>query len=177
MGAEETKYALEVPGLGSLILTHNWDGEVPGLKDWPADERPNSAIVFWSFRLMVGLGLAMLGLAVLGLALRPRQRLYRSRWFQGLMLAMAPAGLVAILAGWVTTEVGRQPYVVYGLMRTAEARSPIATPGVAGSLAAFALVYFAVFGFGIYYVLRLIAGGPAPAQTEPGTTPLGAQHP
>ncbi len=177
MAAEETKYAVEIPRLGSLILTHDWNGEVPGLKDWPAEERPDSTIIFWSFRLMVGLGVAMLAMALCGLGLRAIHRLYEGRWFQKVMVTMAPAGLIAILSGWVTTEVGRQPYVVYGLMRTAEARSPIATPGVAGSLAAFAIVYFAVFGFGIYYVLRLIAGGPQPAQAETGGVPLGAQHP
>jgi cytochrome d ubiquinol oxidase subunit I len=177
MAAEETRYAVEIPHLGSLILTHDWNGEVPGLKDWPVDERPDAAIIFWSFRLMVGLGLAMLAMAVGGLGLRAVRRLYTARWFQAVMLAMAPAGLIAILAGWVTTEVGRQPYVVYGLMRTAEARSPIATPGVAGSLAAFAVVYFVVFGFGIYYVLRLIAAGPQPAQADIDGAPLGAQHP
>ncbi len=152
----ETRYPLSIPRLGSLILTHDWDGEVPGLLDWAPEDRPNSTIVFWSFRVMVGLGVAMIGLGLASLILRWRGRLYDARWFLWLAIIMGPSGLVAVLAGWVTTEVGRQPWVVYGMMRTAEGVSPVAAPAVASSLALFAVVYFVVFGAGVYYLLRLM---------------------
>ncbi|WP_217619219.1 cytochrome ubiquinol oxidase subunit I, partial [Achromobacter sp. GbtcB20] len=124
MEAEQTRYAVGIPRLGSIILTHSWDGQFPGLKDFPKDERPNSLIVFWSFRLMVGLGLLMIALGVWSLLLRRGGQLFTKRLFLRAALWMGPAGLVAILAGWVTTEVGRQPWVVYGVLRTADAVSP-----------------------------------------------------
>jgi cytochrome d ubiquinol oxidase subunit I len=170
MAAEETRYAVEIPALGSLILTHDPNGVVPGLKDWPADERPKAALVFWTFRLMVGLGLLMIGAGVLGLYLRWRGRLATAGGFHRIAIAMGPSGFLAILAGWVTTEVGRQPWLVYGLMRTVDGRSPIAAPAVATSLAAFVLVYIAVFGIGVWYMLRMMAMPPtAPRETAEGS--------
>ena len=169
MAAEKTRWEIAVPKLGSLILTHAWDGEVRGLKSWPAEDRPNSAVVFWSFRVMVGLGLLMALVGAIGLYLRWRRRLYDTPWFHRFACLMGPAGFVAIIAGWVTTEVGRQPYLVYGLMRTAEGRSPIDAPAVAGSLGAFIVVYCLLFGAGIYYLFRLMAHAPAP--DEPGLEP------
>ncbi|MCW5746169.1 MAG: cytochrome ubiquinol oxidase subunit I, partial [Alphaproteobacteria bacterium] len=144
MTAETTRYALEVPRLGSLILTHDWDGEIKGLKAWPPSDRPNALILFWSFRVMVGIGLLMVGLGLWSLWQRWRGELYAARWLHRAAIAMGPSGFVAVLAGWLTTEVGRQPYVVYGLLRTADAASPIAAPAVATSLAAFGIVYIAV---------------------------------
>jgi cytochrome d ubiquinol oxidase subunit I len=158
--AETTRYAVEVPKLGSYILTHDWDGEVKGLKAWPAAERPSSPILFWSFRIMVGVGVLMVLLGLWSLALRLRGRLYDSSMLLRLAVLMGPSGFVAVLAGWITTEVGRQPYTVYGLLRTAQSVSPIALPGVASSLFAFIVVYFAVFGAGILYILRLMAHPP-----------------
>jgi cytochrome bd-type quinol oxidase subunit 1 len=142
-----TRYALEVPRLGSFILTHHWDGEVQGLKAFPRDARPPSAIIFWSFRLMVGLGFLMLGLGGWAGWRGWRGRLYGDRRLFRAVVAMGPMGFVAVLAGWVTTEVGRQPWTVYGLLRTAESASPIQAPAVAASLAAFILV-------GIVHVIR-----------------------
>jgi cytochrome d ubiquinol oxidase subunit I len=174
MQAETTRYAVEIPRLGSLILTHTLDGQIRGLKDFPRADRPNSLVLFWTFRLMVGLGLAMIGLATFALWARWRDRLYSSRALLRAALLMGPAGLVAILAGWLTTEIGRQPWIVYGLMRTADAVSPHGTTAVALTLAMFVLVYFAVFGAGTVYALRIIAKGPvlhegdAPAQGGPG---------
>jgi cytochrome bd-type quinol oxidase subunit 1 len=130
MQQERTKYALSIPHLGSLILTHTWTGQIRGLKEFPPEDRPDSTIVFWSFRVMVGMGLLMLLLGVLGLVLRSYNRLYDTRWFQRFALAMAPSGLIALLAGWITTEVGRQPWVVYGVLRTADAISPISSQQV-----------------------------------------------
>ncbi|HJQ57820.1 MAG TPA: cytochrome ubiquinol oxidase subunit I [Vineibacter sp.] len=165
MAAETTRFAVEIPRLGSYVLTHDWDGEVKGLKEWPRADRPNATIVFWSFRVMVGIGLLMALLGVWSLLRRWRGALYAAPWLQRFAVAMGPAGFVAVIAGWITTEVGRQPYTVYGLMRTSESVSPIAAPAVATSLAAFAVVYFAVFGAGVFYLLRLM--GKAPVMGEP----------
>src|SRR6202158_3257701 len=160
MQEERTKYVLSVPHLGSGILTHTWSGEIRGLKEFAPEDRPDSTIVFWSFRIMVGMGLLMLLLGVLGLVLRLRNKLYDTRWFQRFALAMAPSGLIALLAGWITTEVGRQPWVVYGVLRTADATSPLSSQQVGTSLLIFIIVYFLVFGTGIYYMLKLMAKGP-----------------
>jgi cytochrome d ubiquinol oxidase subunit I len=160
MREERTKYALSVPHLGSLILTHTWSAEIRGLKEFAPEDRPDSTIVFWSFRIMVGMGLLMLLLGVLGLVLRLRNKLYDTRWFQRFALAMGPSGLIALLAGWITTEAGRQPWVVYGVLRTADAASPLPSQQVGTSLLIFIIVYFLVFGTGIYYMLKLMAKGP-----------------
>lgn len=160
MDAETTRYAVGIPKLGSLILTHRLDGQFPGLKEFPRADRPNSLVLFWTFRLMVGLGVAMIALAVFALFARWRKRLYSSRLVLRFALLMGPAGLVAILAGWLTTEIGRQPWIVYGLMRTADAASPHRTLPVALTLAMFVVVYFTVFGAGTVYALRIIAKGP-----------------
>ncbi len=162
MEEERTKYGLEIPALGSLILTHSLDKQVPALKDFPKDERPNSLIVFWSFRVMVGLGLLMILMGVVSLWLRHRHRLYHSRAFHWFALSMGPAGLVAILAGWITTEVGRQPWVVYGYLRTIDAVSLHSTLQMSISLLAFFVVYCSVFGVGYVYLVRLIKKGPQP---------------
>src|SRR5262249_646527 len=148
-------------------------GEVRGLKSWPRDQRPNVAIVFFAFRLMVLIGFAMLGLATLSLLLRWTGRLYESDWFLRILVAAAPLGLIAILAGWTPPEAGRQPWVVYGLVRTADAVTPNLTGGaVAFSLAMFALSYAVIFGAGLYYMARLIAIGP-----EGADEPLDPKHP
>ncbi len=160
MREERTKYALSVPHLGSLILSHSWSGEIRGLKEFAPEDRPDSTIVFWSFRIMVGMGLLMLLLGVLGLVLRLRNKLYDTRWFQRFALMMGPSGLIALLAGWITTEVGRQPWVVYGVLRTADAASPLSSQQVGTSLLIIIIVYFLVFGSGVYYMLKLMAKGP-----------------
>lgn len=161
MEAEETRYALEVPKLGSLILTHSLDGEVKGLKEWLPADRPNAEIVFWTFRAMVGLGVLMVAIGIASLVLRWRGSLYATPWLHWWALAMGPSGIIAVLAGWITTEVGRQPFTVYGMLRTAESASPIGAPGVGASLAAFVAVYFVVFGAGALYMLRMMAKPPA----------------
>ncbi len=167
MEEERTKYAVEIPKLGSLILTHEWDGEIKGLKEWAPEDRPNAGIVFWSFRIMVAIGLLMVAMGVVGLVLRYRGSLYESIFLHRWAVAMGPSGIVAVLAGWVTTEVGRQPYTVYGLLRTSESASPLGAPGVAGSLAAFVVVYLLVFGAGTVYVLRQMAQPPKPIEEPP----------
>jgi len=174
MEAETVRHAVEIPKLGSLILTHDAEGEVAGLKQWPPDQRPNAEILFWTFRVMVGLGFLMLALGAGGLYLRWRGRLYRSRWLHRAALAMGPSGFVALLSGWITTEVGRQPWTVYGLLRTADAVSPVAAPGVGASLVAFVCVYLLVFGAGTYYLLRMMAKPPERAADERESGPLHA---
>lgn len=160
MEAETTRFAVDVPHLGSVILTHTWAGQFPGLKAFPKQDRPNSLIVFWSFRIMVGLGLLMIALGVWSLLLRRGGRLFVTRPFLHAARWMGPAGLAAILAGWVTTEVGRQPWVVYGVLRTADAASPHAAGAVALTLGLFVIAYLFVFGAGTAYVLRLMRKGP-----------------
>ena len=166
MEQERTRYAVEVPKLGSLILTHDWNGTVRGLKEWPREDRPNATIVFWSFRVMVGAGLAMLAVGAWSLALRARKRLYDQPWLLRASVALSPIGIVAVIAGWITTEVGRQPYTVYGLLRTTDSASSIDAAAVGASLAAFAIVYFAVFGAGAFYMLRLMRKAPEPVEPE-----------
>ncbi|MGI4856660.1 MAG: cytochrome ubiquinol oxidase subunit I [Janthinobacterium lividum] len=165
MDAEITKYRISVPHLGSLILTHEWNGEIRGLKSFPKADRPNSTLIFWTFRVMAGLGMLMILMSFVGLALRKGGKLYESRWFQRWVLFMGPAGFVALIAGWITTEAGRQPWVVYGVMRTVDAASPNSAQAVGISLMIFMIVYFLVFGTGIYYILKLIRTGPAFPET------------
>jgi cytochrome d ubiquinol oxidase subunit I len=160
MAAEKTRYAVEIPYLGSLILTHDWKGHIPGLKEFAPEDRPNSTIVFWTFRIMVGLGLLMLLLGASSLWLRLRGRLFASRWFLRFAVLMGPSGLIAILAGWLTTEIGRQPWVVYGVMRTKDAVSNHSALALSTTLILVITVYLAVFGTGISYVLKLVAQGP-----------------
>ncbi len=163
------RYAIEIPQLGSLVLKHDLHAPMNGLDTVPRSDWPFVPVVFWSFRVMVGLGFAMLGLGAYSLLARTRGALYRWRPLHVLAVAMGPAGLVAVLAGWTTTEAGRQPYTVYGLLRTAQSASPLASPAVGSSLAVFVLVYLSIFGFGVVYALRLIARQPSPA--EPGMQP------
>jgi cytochrome d ubiquinol oxidase subunit I len=162
---------LSVPHLGSLILKHDPDAALSGLTDFPRDSWPPVPIVFWSFRIMVALAIAMLALGLWSLLARARGRLYEWSALHRAAVLLAPSGFVTVIAGWVTTEVGRQPYTVYGLLRTAQSHSPLAAPAVATSLAAFALVYFSVFGAGIYCLLRLMMKPPEPRETEPPRIP------
>jgi len=163
------RYAVEVPKLSSLVLKHNLNAPLAGLDTVPRADWPYVPIVFWSFRIMVGVGLSILALGALTLLARARGKLYVWRPLMRLAVAMGPLGFVAVLAGWVTTEAGRQPYTVYGLLRTSQSASPLEAPAVAASLAAFAVVYFAVFGAGLFYILRLM--NHAPSAHEPGIAP------
>jgi cytochrome d ubiquinol oxidase subunit I len=171
MAAEETRYALEIPYLGSLILTHEWEGEIKGLSAFPPDERPYAPIVFWSFRIMVGMGLLMVAIGLYSLWLRWTNGLYEAPGFHRICAAAGPIGFIALLAGWITTEVGRQPWVVYGMMRTADAVSPVAAGSVATTLALFVLVYCVVFGTGIYYLFRLWRQPPSAVMITSATPP------
>ncbi|MEO7337087.1 MAG: cytochrome ubiquinol oxidase subunit I [Caldimonas sp.] len=169
---DRVDYALQIPKASSLILKHDLNAPLAGLDSVPARDRPPVGIVFWSFRIMVGLGFLMAGLGMLSLYARARGRLYDWTLLHRFALAMSPAGLVAVLAGWVTTEVGRQPWTIAGLLRTADSASPLAAPAVAASLAAFAIVYFAVFGTGVRYILRLMGQPPVSHESEPPHIPV-----
>ncbi|MEW6631374.1 MAG: cytochrome ubiquinol oxidase subunit I [Pseudomonadota bacterium] len=165
--AATMRYAIEIPKVSSLILKHSLDAPLAGLDTIARADWPYVPILFWSFRIMVGLGLLMVTLGFVSLYQRWRGRLYQTRWFHGFALAMGPAGFIAVLAGWITTEVGRQPFTVYGLLRTAQSVSPLAAPAVASSLIAFVLVYFAVFAAGAFYILRLMSQPPHPGEEGP----------
>jgi cytochrome bd ubiquinol oxidase subunit I len=167
--AGKVKYAIEIPKLGSLILKHDLTAPMKGLDTVPREDWPPVPIMFWSFRIMVGMGFLMFGLGLFSLWARWRGTLYRSRLLHLFALLMAPAGFVAVLAGWITTETGRQPFTVYGLLRTADSASPLAAPAVGSSLAAFAIVYFTVFTAGAIYLLRLMAQPPHPGEAGPSS--------
>jgi len=184
MQAEETKYAIEIPYLGSLILTHSLHGKIPGLKEFAPEDRPNSTIVFFTFRIMVGLGIAMLALGFWGAILRWRGTVYGNRPFLVSALCMGPAGLIAVLAGWITTEAGRQPWVVYGVLRTQDAVSNHSVLALSVSLLMFVAIYVFVFGTGIGFMLKMVGRGPdqyggrvtekAPGQSGRPARPLSA---
>jgi len=162
--AETNHYEIGIPKIGSWVLTHAFDGVVPGLKDVPRDERPPVWPVFFSFRIMVGIGFAMLGIGLWSLYLRWKGTLFSNRAFLTAAMLMTPSGFGAVLFGWFTAEIGRQPYVVYGHLRTADAVSPVAAGAVTASLLTFVVVYAFVFGFGSYYLAKLLRRGPDPVE-------------
>ena len=157
---EKNNYEIKIPHLASLILTHDLNGEVKGLKEWDKKDRPPVAPVFYAFRMMVGIGFLMLLIGTFSAVQFFRKKLFEQKFLQFFWMLMMPSGFIAILAGWFTTEIGRQPYVAYGVIRTADAISPaINGAQVAGSLLAFVIMYIFVFGSGSYYILKLIAKG------------------
>lgn len=175
--AEENHAEIAIPHLGSLFITHSWTGTFPALTDFPADERPPVAIVFWTFRVMVGLGLLMVVAALWGIWRHWRGRLFDDGVFLRLLPWMIPSGFLAVLAGWFTTEIGRQPWLVYGLFRTADGVSAISAGQVASSLGGFAVVYTVIFGAGLYYVARLLRRGIVLAETGITAAPDRLQRP
>jgi cytochrome d ubiquinol oxidase subunit I len=157
---EKNRFEIVIPKLSSLILTHDLNGEVKGLTSWARKDRPPVAIVFWSFRIMVAVGGLMILTGLMALVLYFKKALFTTRWFHLWCMVLTPAGFIAVLAGWVVTEVGRQPFIVYEVLRTAETISPVAAGPIALSLAAFVVVYGLVFTAGSYYILKLIFKGP-----------------
>jgi cytochrome d ubiquinol oxidase subunit I len=176
--AETNRYELAIPNAASLILTHDLNGLFPGLKSVSAADRPPLVPVFFGFRIMVGIGLLMIAIAYLGLWLWWRGRLFETRWFLRLNAQTWWFGFVAVISGWIVTETGRQPWVVTGILRSADATSPIGAERVLTSLVLFILVYAIVFSMGIYYINRLIARGIEGRAVEPPagtpTRPLSA---
>ena len=172
--AETNRYSVEVPLLGSLILTHDVNGVVPGLKDFPRQDRAPVIIPFFAFRIMVGIGFLMLALVAAGLWLRLRDRLYNTIWFLKALKWATPLGFIAVVAGWTTTETGRQPWTVYGVMRTAHSVTPSLTGiDVLISLIGYMAVYLIMFPTGLWFVMRIVRGG----VTGEEATPVGAGRP
>lgn len=153
-------YAIEIPKASSLILKHDLNAPMKGLDTVAKADQPPVGIVFWAFRIMVGIGFAMLGIGLWSLLARARKRLFDWPLLHKFAVVMGPSGLIAVLAGWTVTEVGRQPFTIYGVLRTVDSASPLDAPAVAASLLAFILVYFSVFGMGIWYLLRLMKKPP-----------------
>lgn len=160
--AAKTRYELAIPGVGNLIQGVPRSRTLDGLDRWPRADWPVVGLVYWAFRVMVGLGVAMVGLGTWGVWLILRGRLETSRPFLRAAVAMGPAGFVAVIAGWIVAEAGRQPWTIYGVLRTADSVSPVGPGQVAASLLAFLVVYAVVFSAGAIYILRLIGQGPAP---------------
>jgi cytochrome d ubiquinol oxidase subunit I len=167
--AETNRLEIAIPRLGSLYLTHSWDGAVQGLRDFPADQRPPVTIVYFSFRIMVGIALVMLAMVAAGLVLMRRGRLDRTVWYLRLCQLTSGLGFIAVIAGWITTEVGRQPWTVYGLLRTADSVSPsLDGSDVLFSLLLYVAVYLVIYPAGLFAMLRIVWRGPVPTvPTEP----------
>jgi cytochrome bd ubiquinol oxidase subunit I len=163
MEQERNLYGIDVPHVASLYLTHSWNGEVQGLKAVPRQDRPNVPIVFFAFRTMAGIGVLLLATAITGAVLRWRHRLYDTRWFQLLAMATAPLGFIAVLAGWTTTEAGRQPWIIYGHLRTADAVAPVAAHAVATTLIIFLAVYSVLLLSFLWFACRIAIRGPESA--------------
>jgi cytochrome d ubiquinol oxidase subunit I len=164
--AETNRFAVTIPHGASMMLTHSWDGLFPGLTSVPPIDRPPVKPPFFAFRIMVGIGMLMILAAWVGMFLWRRGRLFRARWYLWPAQHAWWIGFVAVISGWIVTETGRQPWVTYGLLRTADAASPVAANTVATTLVLFVLVYGIVFTMGIYYINRLIARGPQDSTTE-----------
>jgi cytochrome d ubiquinol oxidase subunit I len=163
--AAQMRYAIEIPRLGSLVLTHSWDGEIKGLKNWPADQRPPVAFPFFGFRIMVGVAMLMLGTVVVGWFLIAKGRIFETGWYLRLCQWVAPLGFVAVLAGWITTEVGRQPWTVYGHLKTSASVSPSLTGhDVLTSLIAYVVVYLIMFPAGIAFMASRVRAGIAASE-------------
>ncbi len=162
--AQKNHYEVKIPYVSGLILTHSLDGEVKGLKNWAPEDQPYVPIVFWSFRVMVGIGtlMVLVGLFSLYKYVKKQHFSPESKWFHRAWMFMTPLGFVALLAGWFVTETGRQPWTVYEVIRTSESMSPLAAQQVATTLIGFIVLYIFVFGAGSFYILRLIAQGPKP---------------
>jgi cytochrome d ubiquinol oxidase subunit I len=160
----------------SLVLTHEWDGEIKGLKSFPPEDRPNPIIPFFAFRIMVGIGLIMIAVGLIGAFLWLRGRLFTTSWFLRALVWVSPLGFVAVLSGWFVAEVGRQPWTVYGVLRTADAASPVPGGSVLASLLLFILVYGVVFGAGLYYIAKLVRRGPDETPPVPQAEETDVSH-
>ena len=167
MQAERNRYEIALPHLGSLYLTHSWDGKVVGLKDFPPDQRPPVPVVYFAFRIMVGIALVMALVVVAGLVLLRKRVVDSTVWYLRLCQFAAPLGFFAVIAGWTTTEVGRQPWTIYGLLRTADSVTPSLTGfDVLLSLLLYVAVYLIIYPTGVVMMLRIVRGGPAAADAD-----------
>ena len=175
--AETNRFEIAIPHGASLVLTHSWDGRFAGLKSVPPADRPPIAAPFFAFRIMVGIGLLMIAAGFVGVFLWWRGRLFSTRWYLVLAAHAWWIGFVALICGWVVTEVGRQPWLIYHVLRTVDATSPVPAHNVAASLVLYIVVYVIIFAFGLYYMNRLIVRGPAPAPAGEPPSPLVANRP
>jgi cytochrome d ubiquinol oxidase subunit I len=157
---QSNHFEVSIPGVGNMAQNLRRDEVIEGLDQLAPEDQPPVFMVFWAFRIMVGLGLLMIGLGLWGAVLLWRKKLFDSRWFLRFAVAMGPAGFIAVLAGWMVTEIGRQPWVVYGVLRTADAVSPVTSGEVLTSLLVYITVYSIVFTAGALFILRLMAEGP-----------------
>jgi cytochrome d ubiquinol oxidase subunit I len=169
--AQMNRAEIAIPHIGSLYLTHSWSGTIRSLGEFSPSDLPSVPVVFFAFRIMVGLGMAMFGIGLVSLLARHWRSLYTARWLHRIAVAAGPAGFGALLAGWVVTEAGRQPFTVYGLLRTSQSVSPIGTPGVMLSLGAFAVVYCIVLMAAALFLFRLFARAPVPGEAGPPPVP------
>ena len=178
--AGQNRFEISIPKAASLILTHRMNGLFPGLNSVPVSQRPPVTIVFFSFRIMLAIGLFMIAAALFGAFLWWRSTLFDTHWYLRVMAGCWWIGFVAVIAGWIVTECGRQPWLVHDILRTSEATSPVPGATIAGTLALFVIAYGVVFSFGIYYINRLIVQGPSgPEVRETGqfsANPISAAH-
>ena len=168
---EKNLYEIKIPEIGSFVATGSWNGAITGLLEFPPEDRPPVAIVFWAFRIMVGIGILMILFGLIGGLAAWTGWIGRMRWFYPFLVLMMPSGFVAVLAGWIVAEVGRQPYTVYGLLRTADSVSPVDAGQVALSLMVFIIVYAIVFTAGVFYIWRIAAQGPVSDAKPPPSAP------
>jgi cytochrome d ubiquinol oxidase subunit I len=169
MKEERTLFEIEIPDALSLLLTHTRTGRVPGLKEFPSRDRPNSLVVYWAFRMMAGIGFIFLFVMLWAALLWRRRRLFQNRPFLLTLVAIQPLGWLAVEMGWVTAEVGRQPWLIYNIVRTAEGTSPIPAGNVIWSLGLFVIIFLSIGGSYIYYVLKTLQAGPDMTSPIPHT--------
>ena len=160
MKGERNRFEVQIPYGLSLLVTHSKDGQVLGLKEFPREDRPNVFVLFWTFRAMVAIGFGLLVIMLWAFWLWRKKRLFESRPFLRTLLIIHPLGFFAVELGWITTEAGRQPWVVYNLMRTAEGVSPIPAGNVVWSLGLFVIIFLVVGGSYLYYILKTLRLGP-----------------
>jgi cytochrome d ubiquinol oxidase subunit I len=168
--AKATHLGLTIPRIGNLVEGVPATTPLKGLDAWPRSDWPLVGLVFWSFRIMVGLGVGIIGLGLWGVVQGVRRKLFQDRWFLRAAVAMGPTGFVAVICGWITAEAGRQPYTVYGLLRTDHSMSPVGAGQVSASLLIFLVAYAIVFSVGVLYILRLMAEGPVAGAAKPVRT-------
>jgi cytochrome d ubiquinol oxidase subunit I len=169
---ERNRFEIAIPYAGSIIGSMSLDSKEVGLTDFPKADRPPVAIPFFAFRIMAGIGFFMLALAWGASWLGWKGRLFDRRWILRIIFLSFPLGFIATLMGWFTAEVGRQPWVVYGYLRTADAVTPFLMPQqVAFSLALFATIYFIIFVAGMIFIFRLLRAGPVAVGAPPTATP------
>ena len=169
--AQTNHFDIGIPNLASIILTHSPDGEIPGISEAAPEEQPPVIIVFWAFRVMVGIGLLMIATAFIGLLMRRKGKVYEHSGYLKALVCMIPMPFAAVLAGWIVTESGRAPWLVYGMMTHAEGLTPSLTGGMAlFTLIGYVVVYAVVFYAGIYYLTRVVRNGMLPEEEKETTS-------